>query len=110
MDFKEALSHTDEYGIVEELRYPLITARGLPGATINEVVVFSNDQEGQVIGLNHDVAEILLLSPTPPRPGTRVTRTAQELTVPVGAELLGGVVNAIGQPLLDGTKRQRPSK
>lgn len=100
-NYKQTLDRTGEYGIVEELRYPLVIARGLPGATIDEVVIFADNQQGQVIALNEDVVEILLLSPTPPRPATKVARTGQRLTVPMGEAVLGNVVDALGQQLID---------
>ncbi len=108
LDYKQALAQTGEYGIVEELRYPLVIARGLPGATIDEVVLFANNQQGQVIALNDDLVEILLLSADPPRPSTKVTRTDQHLMVPVGEELLGNVVDALGKPLVPAPQQSTP--
>ncbi|MBI1833207.1 MAG: hypothetical protein HYR90_00050 [Candidatus Andersenbacteria bacterium] len=104
--FKEYLEKTKEYGTVEQVRFPLIFASGLPEATTDEIVIFEDGQIGYVSDLQPDVVHIALLSGEPIQPGTRLTRTGQRLHIPVGKGQRGQILNPLGEPLLPGIKIQ----
>lgn len=96
MEFKKILRQTKEYGIVEEISPPIITCSGLPGAMPNEIVVFENDQVGQILSLAEDSVEVIMFSDIELKTGVQVTRTGTKLTIPVGEEYLGKVINPLG--------------
>ena len=86
---------------------------GLDQAMLGELLLFPNDVYGMVMNLEEGhVGAVLLGDDTLIKEGDTVKRTKQVMEVPVGEELLGRVVNALGQPI-DGlgeikTKKSRP--
>lgn len=100
MDFNECLQKFDEYGVVEEVRHPIVTVSGLPGVRSLEVVVFETGERGQVISLNQSSVTILVLNNNSIRVGSQVARTGEALTVKVGTGLLGSVVDSLGDVLV----------
>ena len=86
---------------------------GLDQAMLGELLLFPNDVYGMVMNLEEGhVGAVLLGDDTLIKEGDTVKRTKQVMEVPVGDELLGRVVNALGQPS-DGlgeikTKKNRP--
>ena len=74
---------------------------GLSQAKINELVSFGN---GQVIGMVHNLDEklagvVFLTNADTLKAGDRAEPTGRILQVPVGENLLGRVINPLGQPL-----------
>ncbi len=86
---------------------------GLSEAMLGELLLFPNDIYGLVMNLEIDhVGAVLLGDDSLIKEGDEVKRTKQVMEVPVGDELLGRVVNALGQPI-DGlgpinTTKKRP--
>ena len=86
---------------------------GLSQAMLGELLLFPNDIYGLVMNLEADhVGAVLLGDDSLIKEGDEVKRTRRVMEVPVGDELLGRVVNALGQPI-DGmgpinTKKLRP--
>ena len=86
---------------------------GLDQAMLGELLLFPNDVYGMVMNLEEGhVGAVLLGDDTLIKEGDTVKRTKQVMEVPVGDELLGRVVNALGQPI-DGlgeikTNKSRP--
>ena len=86
---------------------------GLDQAMLGELLLFPNDVYGMVMNLEEDhVGAVLLGDDKLVKEGDVVKRTKQVMEVPVGNEMLGRVVNALGQPI-DGlgeikTKKFRP--
>ncbi len=73
---------------------------GLPSAMTGELVVFEGGVEGMVLDLDSDVVGCALLGPDDHvSEGDLVRCTGRVADVPVGPELLGRVVNALGDPL-----------
>ncbi len=98
-DFNTYLQETQETGFVEIVSHPISYASGLPGAKLNEVVLFDNGEIGWVMALLKDRVEILVLSSHPTKLGTQVVRTNSLLEIPVGDEMLGHSLNALGRSL-----------
>ncbi|HEX7058148.1 MAG TPA: F0F1 ATP synthase subunit alpha [Bacilli bacterium] len=88
-------------------------AHGLQNAMAGELLEFSNGVMGMALNLEEDNVGIVILGPYKDiHEGDQVRRTGRIMEVPVGEELLGRVVNPLGQPL-DGkgpieTKQFRP--
>lgn len=106
-DFQTYLEESGEYGTAIEMHYPIVTVDGLPGCRIREVVVFETGERGQVFALFEDTVKILLLSPRPVLVGTKLTRTDDFTRVPVGPELLGAIIDPLGNPLSESVGRRR---
>ena len=86
---------------------------GLDQAMLGELLLFPNDVYGMVMNLEEDhVGAVLLGDDKLVKEGDVVKRTKQVMEVPVGNNMLGRVVNALGQPI-DGlgdikTEKTRP--
>ncbi len=86
---------------------------GLSEAMLGELLLFPNDIYGLVMNLESDhVGAVLLGDDTLIKEGDEVKRTKRVMEVPVGDNMLGRVVNALGQPI-DGlgpidTNKSRP--
>ena len=86
---------------------------GLDQAMLGELLLFPNDVYGMVMNLEEDhVGAVLLGDDKLVKEGDMVKRTKQVMEVPVGNQMLGRVVNALGQPI-DGlgeikTEKSRP--
>lgn len=86
---------------------------GLEKAVAGELLEFESGVKGLVLNLEYDnIGCVLLGSDTEVKEGQKVFRTGQVMSVPVGQELLGRVVNPLGVAL-DGkgfikTKETRP--
>ncbi|HLT31547.1 MAG TPA: F0F1 ATP synthase subunit alpha [Myxococcaceae bacterium] len=73
---------------------------GLENVVSGELVEFSSGQQGLVLNLEEDNVGVAILGDFQSiREGDTVKRTGQIASVPVGKELLGRVVNALGQPI-----------
>ena len=73
---------------------------GLAGAMAGELVDFPHNIKGMVLNLEEDNVGVALLGAYELiREGDVVKRTGQIASVPVGPEMLGRVVNALGQPV-----------
>ena len=86
---------------------------GLDQAMLGELLLFPNDVYGLVMNLEAEhVGAVLLGDDTLVKEGDTVKRTKSVMEVPVGDNMLGRVVNALGQPI-DGlgeikTNKTRP--
>jgi F-type H+/Na+-transporting ATPase subunit alpha len=81
---------------------------GLSGAMAGELLEFEGTAgkkvAGMVLNLEEDNVGVALLGDFEAiREGDKVRRTGQIVSVPVGDELIGRVVNALGQPIDGGT-------
>ena len=103
----------DEGGIVTKVGDGIAHIDGLHTAMAGELLMFPGDVVGMVLNLErHDVGAVLFGGDTGIKEGDRVRRTGRLAQVPVGAALLGRVLDALGRPI-DGkgpvaTKEFRP--
>ena len=73
---------------------------GLEKCMAGELLEFSNGVYGMALNLEEDNVGVVIMGPYRDiREGDQVKRTGRIMEVPVGEELLGRVVNAIGQPI-----------
>jgi F-type H+-transporting ATPase subunit alpha len=73
---------------------------GLDNAMLGELLLFPNDVYGMVMDLSEDaVGAVLLGAESAIKEGDEVKRTGKIIEVPVGDELLGRVVNPLGQAI-----------
>jgi F-type H+-transporting ATPase subunit alpha len=87
-------------GIVREISDGVAKVEGLTDAMYNEMLDFGDGITGLVLNLEEtEVGAIILGEYTHIKEGQEVRTTGKLLQVPVGRELLGRVVNILGQPI-----------
>ncbi len=97
--FSQFLKKTGEYGVVYQVSHPIVFIEGLPQVKSQEIIIFESGQKGEVFAINRGKIEARIFTHTPIRVGTKVTRTNQQLALPVGPELLGQTINPLGEPI-----------
>lgn len=88
---------TEEYGVVEQVRQPLIAVKGLPGAHLGELVKISSGAHGQVFSLSPEKVEIYVFAGAVPLVGDTVTRTGQPLKIDLSNRTAGCTVHPLCQ-------------
>ncbi len=87
-------------GVVREAGDGVVKIEGLADAMLNEMIEFPGGVFGLALNLEEtEVGAILLSESEEIREGTECKTTGRVLSVPVGKELLGRVVDALGNPL-----------
>lgn len=102
-----------EVGTVIQIGDGIARAHGLENAMAGELLEFSTGVMGMAQNLEENNIGIIILGPySDIREGDEVKRTGRIMEVPVGEEILGRVVNPLGQPLdgngAIGTTKTRP--
>ncbi len=86
---------------------------GLSAAVVGELLEFEGGVSGMVLNIEREnVGAVVMGSDTLIKEGDRVKRTGRVLEIPVGPEMIGRVVDALGNPI-DGkgpinAKKKRP--
>ncbi|MFT8873091.1 MAG: F0F1 ATP synthase subunit alpha [Sporolactobacillus sp.] len=89
-----------EVGSVITIGDGIARVHGLDSCMAGELVEFSNGVMGMAQNLEEDNVGIVILGPfTDIHEGDAVKRTGRIMSVPVGDELLGRIVNPLGQPI-----------
>lgn len=90
----------NEIGHVLSVGDGIAQVYGLDNVEENEMVEFSSGIKGMALNLEEDsVAVVIFGSDESIKEGDIVKRTGKIVSVPVGFELLGRVVNALGEPI-----------
>ena len=91
---------SNDVGTVVTVGDGIALVYGLDHAMLGELLLFPNEVYGMVMNLeeNH-VGAVLLGDDKLVKEGDTVKRTNQVMEVPVGDQMLGRVVNALGQPI-----------
>jgi F-type H+-transporting ATPase subunit alpha len=98
-NYKSDLQVVD-VGTVIQVGDGVARAHGLESVMAGELLEFSNGVLGYAFNLEASNVGIVILGPyTDIREGDQVKRTGRIMEVPVGDELLGRVVNPLGQPV-----------
>ena len=89
-----------EVGTVIWVGDGIVTIYGIDNAMYGEIVVFENGIKGMVQDIRRtEIGCILFGKDTGIKEGTKVTRTGKRAGVPVGEEVLGRIINALGAPI-----------
>ncbi len=89
-----------EVGAVVSVGDGIARVQGVDRAMAGEMLEFPNDLFGIALNLEEDsVGAVLLGQSQDLKEGDQVRRTGRIISVPVGDEMLGRVVNALGQPV-----------
>ena len=95
-----------EQGIVISVGDGIAWIAGLPSVAMEEILAFEDGSQGMVFDLTEELVGAVLLHETDRlTAGTTVYLSPRPLSIPVGDNLLGRVVDPLGNPL-DG--RQKP--
>ncbi|WP_053361061.1 F0F1 ATP synthase subunit alpha [Bacillus sp. FJAT-27251] len=96
----QAEIQVSDVGTVISVGDGIARVHGLDNAMAGELVEFSNGVMGMAQNLEENNVGIIILGPfTEIREGDEVRRTGRIMEVPVGEELIGRVVNSLGQPV-----------
>jgi F-type H+-transporting ATPase subunit alpha len=89
-----------EQGTVVSVGDGISWIKGLPSAAIEDILVFADGSRGMVFDLNRErIGAILLYETEALTAGTTVYLSRHSLSIPVGDEFLGRVVDPLGTPL-----------
>ena len=87
-------------GVVTSLSDGICRIRGLADVMAGELLAFDGTLRGMVMDLGREDIGVVLLGPYGHlQEGDRVRRTGQIMSVPVGEEMTGRVVDALGRPI-----------
>ena len=90
----------DEIGYVISVGDGISKVYGLDKCKANELLEFSNGTFGMALNLEEScVSAVLLGNDVGISEGSLVKRTGRVVSVPVGEQMIGRVVNALGQPI-----------
>ncbi|HWB87379.1 MAG TPA: F0F1 ATP synthase subunit alpha [Bryobacteraceae bacterium] len=96
----ERVIDVSEIGSVISLGDGIARIHGLERVMSGELIEFPHDVAGIAMNLEEDqVGAVLLGDFTEIKEGDEVRRTGRIMSVPVGEEMIGRVVNALGQPI-----------
>jgi F-type H+-transporting ATPase subunit alpha len=89
-----------DVGTVQHIGNGIATVSGLPNVSIDEIVTFPTGVEGMALNLERKRVDLIMLgSEKDIRGGDLVQATGKRLRVPVGFQLLGRIVDPLGNPL-----------
>lgn len=101
---------TQNVGIVEKNTDGVIAASGLSQTFMGELVSFEKNKMGVVLNLDEDSVSILTLGKSDDiKEGDAIKTTGQILSINVSEDMLGRVVNPLGDPL-DGKSKIKKGK
>ncbi len=96
----EAGTDREEIGTVIDAGDGIAHVEGLPSVMTQELLEFAGGVLGVALNLDeHSVGAVILGDFDKIEEGQQVKRTGEVLSVPVGDEFLGRVVNPLGQPI-----------
>ncbi|HET7615907.1 MAG TPA: F0F1 ATP synthase subunit alpha, partial [Bacillales bacterium] len=96
----ESKIEVSDVGTVVEVGDGIARAHGLDNAMAGELVEFSNGVMGMAQNLEENNVGIIIMGPYEDiHEGDEVKRTGRIMEVPVGEQILGRVVNPLGQPI-----------
>ncbi len=98
-DFEKRVD-VSEVGVVVSVGDGIARIYGLDNCMSSELLEFPNNVFGMALNLEEDmIGTVLFGEDTAIKEGDVVKRTGKIMSVPVGEEMIGRVVNAIGQPI-----------
>lgn len=109
-NYTKYLNKIGEFGVVREVNHPIVVISGLPYTRPHEIVLFETGQWGEVYAIEKDVIEVLVFSKDPIKVGTQLTRTNNFLSIPIGTELLGKIIDPLGNPFSTNSIFKKPKE
>ncbi|BCX13684.1 MAG: ATP synthase subunit alpha [Candidatus Dojkabacteria bacterium] len=98
--FKNSKVDQNEIGQVIEIKDGIASIIGLSKVQSQEMLEFENSIKGIALNLEEDVVGAIVLGDfTKIKQGDIVKRTQKIMSIPVGDEMIGRVINALGEPI-----------
>ncbi len=89
-----------EQGTVVSIGDGISWIKGLPSAAIDDILIFADGSRGMVFDLNRDrIGAILFYETELLTAGTTVHLSHYPLSIPVGDEFIGRIIDPLGEPL-----------
>ncbi len=89
-----------DVGTVYHIGNGVATVSGLPNVSIDEIVTFPTGIKGMALNLDKKSVDLIMLgSEKGIRGGDLVQATGNRLRIPVGSQLLGRIIDPLGNPL-----------
>lgn len=99
-NFDNKIEQNNDIGTVVTIGDGIAIVYGLEKVMLGELLLFPHDVYGMAMNLDEDSVGVVLLGNNQNiKEGDIVKRTKKVVEVPVGDELLGRVVNALGHPI-----------
>src|SRR5262245_18568763 len=99
-DYQPQTASREEVGIVAEAGDGVARVQGLPSAKANELLEFEDGTLGLALNLDtREIGVVILGDFAGIDEGQTVKRTGEILSVPVGDNYLGRVVDPLGNPI-----------
>lgn len=90
----------EEVGVVVQVGDGICKVYGLINALYGEILHFEGGNKGIILNMSEDFVSVFLLSKSIPVTEQEVVkRTGQAMQIPVGDNMLGRVINALGEPI-----------
>ena len=111
-DYEPETATREEVGIIAEAGDGIAIIEGLPSAMANELLEFEDGTLGLALNLDvRSIGAVVLGEFSGIEEGQQVRRTGEVLSVPVGDNYLGRVIDPLGEPLdglgeIETTKRR----
>lgn len=100
--FIQYAENANNTGVIKSIVDGVVIVEGLANVRAGEMLQFNNNIQGMALNLNSEtVSAVLFGDETRIKPGEYVEGTGNVVSVPVGMDLLGRVVNSLGQPIDD---------
>lgn len=97
---KKLSSTVQKVGRVVSVKDGIVRVKGMKDVKSSELIEFENGVEGIVFTLNTEYADVVLLSSCQNlKEGNLAFQTGRVVQVPVGKQMIGRVVNALGLPI-----------
>lgn len=100
------IGNIDQLGELQEVGYVITVGDGIAkiygmdNAQAGEMVEFSSGIKGMVLNLETDMIGVVIMGQdSGVRQGDKVTRTGEILQTPIGMEMVGRIVDALGRPI-----------
>ncbi|MCR4263852.1 MAG: hypothetical protein NUV98_04010, partial [Candidatus Roizmanbacteria bacterium] len=94
-------SNGSEVGYVTKSNGYLMYVEGLPTVKINTILTHESGSRAIVTSLEKSSLKALMLDQTKPKPGDEFKVFAEHITIPVGQQVLGRVMNPMGETIDD---------
>ena len=97
---KKLTARIQKIGKVVSVKDGIVRVCGMKDVKASELIEFESGERGIVFTLNTEYADVVLLTQaTDLKEGMIAFQTGQTVRVPVGKQMIGRVVNALGEPI-----------
>lgn len=97
---KKDINKKSEQGEILSIGDGIALVSGLDEVKLGELLDFGNDVYGMALNLEEDAVGVVLMGQSNSiKEGDKVKRTYNVVSIPVGDQMIGRVINALGEPI-----------